>query len=79
MEELAELKSGLISRERYFLNWITKAFMLYYQLLILYVNRLRRAVFLIGKLWEGEDGTLYFRMKEILREVREDLKDSGRS
>jgi hypothetical protein len=30
IEELAELKLGLVSRERYFLNWITKAFTLYY-------------------------------------------------
>lgn len=79
MEELAELKPGLISRERHFLNRITKAFTPYYQPLIPHVNRLRRAVFPMGKPWEGEDGTLYFQMKEILREAREDLEDSGRS
>jgi hypothetical protein len=73
MEELAELKSGLVSRERHFLNRITKAFTPYYQPLIPCVNRLRRAVFPTDKPWENEDKTLYSRMKEILRVARTDL------
>ncbi|KAF2240206.1 hypothetical protein BU26DRAFT_443333, partial [Trematosphaeria pertusa] len=75
MEELAELKSGLVSRERHFLNRITKAFTPYYQPLIPCVNRLRRAVFPMDKPWENkEDRTLYSRIKEILRDARKDLE-----
>jgi hypothetical protein len=73
MEELAELKSGLVSRERHFLNRITKAFTPYYQPLIPCVNRLRRAVFPMDKPWENEDKTLYSQMKEILRVARTEL------
>jgi hypothetical protein len=73
MEELAELKSGLVSRERHFLNRITKAFTPYYQPLVPCVNRLRRAVFPMDKPWEMEDKTLYSRMKKILRVARMDL------
>jgi len=78
MEELAELKSGLVGRERHFLSQITKAFTAYYQPLIPHVNRLRRlVVFPNDKPWENnEDRTLYFRMKEILRDARKDLEDS---
>lgn len=76
MEELAELKSGLVSREKHFLNRITKAFTPYYQPLIPCVNRLRRAVFPMDRPWEKEDITLYSRMKEILRVARMDLESS---
>jgi len=76
MEELAELKSGLVSRERHFLNRITKAFTPYYQPLIPCVNKLRRAVFPMDKPWEKEDKTLYSRMKGILRAARKDLETS---
>ena len=79
MEELAKLKSGLVSRERHFLNRITKAFTPYYQPLIPYVNRLRQAVFPMDKPWENEDKTLYSRMKEILRLARTDLENSESS
>jgi serine/threonine protein kinase len=79
MEELAELKSGLVSRERHFLNRITKAFTPYYQPLIPYMNRLRQAVFPMDKPWENEDKTLYSRMKEILRLARTDLENSESS
>jgi hypothetical protein len=76
MEELAELKSGLVSRERHFLNRITKAFTPYYQPLIPYVNKLRRTVFPMDKPWEREDTALYSRMKETLRLARTDLERS---
>ncbi|KAF2174640.1 hypothetical protein K469DRAFT_648104 [Zopfia rhizophila CBS 207.26] len=79
MEELAELKSGLVSRERHFLNRITKAFTPYYQPLVPHVNRLRRVVFPMDKPWENEDRTLYVRMKEILRSARKDIESSGES
>ncbi|KAF2786731.1 hypothetical protein K505DRAFT_411805 [Melanomma pulvis-pyrius CBS 109.77] len=68
-QKLAELKLGLVSRERHFLNRITNAFTPYYQPLIPHVNRLRR----------NEDRTLYFRMKEILRNAQKDLEDLGNS
>jgi hypothetical protein len=54
VEELAELKSGLVSREKHFLNRITKAFTSYYEPLILCVDRLRRYSFL--SLTVGERG-----------------------
>ncbi|RYN85705.1 hypothetical protein AA0119_g13200 [Alternaria tenuissima] len=76
MEELAELKLGLVSTERHFLNRITKAFTPYYRPLIPHVNRLRRAVFPMDKPWEKEDTILYTRMKEILRTARTDLECS---
>jgi hypothetical protein len=76
IQELAELKSGLVSRERHFLNRITKAFTPYYQPLVPCVNRLRRAVFPMDRPWEKEDKTLYSRMKEILRVSRTDLETS---
>ncbi len=79
MEELAELKLGLVSRERHFLNRITKAFTPYYQPLIPHVNKLRRVVFLMDKPWENEDRTLYSRMKEILRNAQKDLEGSEQS
>jgi hypothetical protein len=73
MEELAELKLGLVSRENHFHNRITKAFTPYYQPLIPCVKGLRRAVFPMDKPWEHEDKTLYSRMKEILRAAQTDL------
>ncbi|KAH8723427.1 hypothetical protein GQ44DRAFT_761081 [Phaeosphaeriaceae sp. PMI808] len=72
-QKLAELKLGLVSRERHFLNRIIKAFTPYYQPLIPLVNRLRRVVFLMNNPWENEDRTLYFRMKEILQNAQKDL------
>ena len=79
MEELAELKSGLVSREKHFLNRINKAFTPYCQPLIPHVNRLRRGVFPMNNPWESEDKTLYLRMKEILRNAQKDLEDLGKS
>ena len=58
--KLVKLKSGLISREGYFLNYIAEVFTPYYQLLKLWVNRLWKIVFLINKRWEKEDKVLYF-------------------
>jgi len=78
-QKLAELKLGLVSRERHFLNRITNAFTPYYQPLIPHVNRLRRVVFPMNNPWENEDRTLYFRMKEILRNAQKDLEDLGKS
>ena len=78
-QKLAELKLGLVSRERHFLNRITNAFTPYYQPLVPHVNRLRRVVFPMNNPWENEDRTLYFRMKEILRNAQKDLEDLGKS
>jgi hypothetical protein len=40
------------------------------------VNRLRKVVFPGGGRWKEEDKKLYSRMKEILQEAREGLKDT---
>ena len=56
--KLAKLKSRLVSRERYFLN-CTKIFTPYYKPLVLWVNKLRKVVFLIDGRWEKEDRGLY--------------------
>ncbi|KAF2475021.1 uncharacterized protein BDR25DRAFT_301533 [Lindgomyces ingoldianus] len=76
MEELADLKAGLVGRERRFLNRINKAFTPYYWPLIPCVNKLRKVVFPMDKPWEREDRTLYMRMKVILQEARENLEGS---
>jgi len=46
--KLAKLKSRLVSRERHFLNYI-KIFTPYFKLLIPYVNKLQKVVFLIDR------------------------------
>ena len=57
--ELAELKLGLVNREGHFLNHIAKAFTPYYQLLVLWVNKVRKVVFPTDRKWEKEDRVLY--------------------
>lgn len=75
-EELAELKKGQVSHEGDFIRIAGEYFTLYYQPLIPWVNRLRKAVFPNGGRWEGEEKGLYARMKEIIREARKDPKVS---
>jgi Fungal protein kinase len=71
-EELAELKSGLVGSERYFVNRITQSFTPYYQPLVQWVNRLRRQMFPMDKPWEREDTELYSRVEQVLQEALED-------
>lgn len=69
-EELAELKSGLVSNERHFLNRITQYFTPFYHGL----NRLRRQIFPGDRPWEREDRGLYVRVKRVLQEAQNDPK-----
>ncbi|KAK5652988.1 hypothetical protein OQA88_9468 [Cercophora sp. LCS_1] len=73
-EELAILKKGEVDNERDFIKRAGKNFTTYYQPLIPWVNRLRKAVFPNGGRWEREDGGLYVRMRQILQEAQEDPK-----
>ncbi|POR34363.1 Serine/threonine-protein kinase Sgk2 [Tolypocladium paradoxum] len=78
VEELAELKSGLVGNERHFLNRIGKSFTLYFEPLAQWVNRLRRLRRLLfpgDKPWQGrEDPELYARVRRILRDAQRDPK-----
>ncbi|RYO80050.1 hypothetical protein DL764_009944 [Monosporascus ibericus] len=71
-EELARLKKGEVSHEGDFIRTAKESFTFYYQPLIPWVNRLRKAVFPNGGRWEKEDEALYARMTDILREARSD-------
>ncbi|KAI1109557.1 hypothetical protein F5Y14DRAFT_444609 [Nemania sp. NC0429] len=71
-EELARDKKGIISDERDFIRTAKRTFTPYYQLLIPWVNRLRRVVFPDGKRWQEKDDTLYSRIRRILRDGQKD-------
>ncbi|KAL8303375.1 hypothetical protein RB601_003674 [Gaeumannomyces tritici] len=76
-EELAELKKGQVSHEGDFIRTTEENFTPYYQPLIPWVNRLRKAVFPNGGRWEKDETELYARMKEIIGEARKDPKVSA--
>jgi hypothetical protein len=65
MEELAKLKLGTVADEEIFRQTAAEYFTPYYEPLIPWVNRLRRAVFPGGGEWKEENRHLYSRMKEI--------------
>ncbi len=67
-----QLKKGQVTHEGDFIRAAKKNFTLYYQPMVPWVNRLRKAVFPNGGRWENEDNGLYARMKEILEEARKD-------
>ncbi|KAJ5318315.1 hypothetical protein N7476_004735 [Penicillium atrosanguineum] len=71
-EALADLKKGAISDEADFVRSANVHFTKNYHPLIRCVNTLRKAVFPNGRRWTKEDTGLYDRMKEILRDARED-------
>jgi len=73
-EELAKLKLGTVSDEGIFNKTTTEHFTEYHKPLIPWLNRLRRVVFPEGRRWKSEDRELYSRMKEIIREARNDPK-----
>ncbi|KAM6505455.1 hypothetical protein FSOLCH5_014671 [Fusarium solani] len=73
-EELAISKTGVISNEGDFLRILAGHFTSYYQPLIPWVNRLRKAVFPNGERWVREDRGLYARMRETLLEAGKDPK-----
>ncbi|KAK5651131.1 hypothetical protein OQA88_13248 [Cercophora sp. LCS_1] len=72
--ELARSKKGQVNHEGDFIKFAKGNFTPYYQPLIPWVNRLRKAVFPNGRRWEREDGGLYVRMRQILQEAQEDPK-----
>ncbi|KAK0726803.1 hypothetical protein B0T26DRAFT_638800 [Lasiosphaeria miniovina] len=71
---LVKEKKGEVSHEGDFIKSAKNNFTPYYQPLIPWVNRLRKAVFPNGGRWEREDGGLYVRMRQILQEAQEDPK-----
>ncbi|CRK28992.1 hypothetical protein BN1723_006727 [Verticillium longisporum] len=75
-EELATSKTGLVSNEGDFLRIIKGNCTPYYESLVPWVNRLRKAVFPNGRRWEMEDQGLYARMREILYKAQMDLSPS---
>ncbi|KAL8296174.1 hypothetical protein RB600_001590 [Gaeumannomyces tritici] len=77
MEVLATEKKGRVSHEGDFIRTAEENFTPYYQPLIPWVNRLRKAVFPNGGRWEREEIGLYARMREIIGEARKDPKVSA--
>uniref|UniRef100_A0A0B7KRL2 non-specific serine/threonine protein kinase n=1 Tax=Bionectria ochroleuca TaxID=29856 RepID=A0A0B7KRL2_BIOOC len=75
--ELAKLKKGQVSHEGDFITTAVENFTVYYQPLIPWINRLRKAVFPNGGRWERDDISLYPRMREILQEAQKDPKVLG--
>jgi hypothetical protein len=73
-ERLAKEKLGTVGDESIFIKTITENFTPYYQPLIPWVNRLRKAVFPNGGISKNDDTGLYARMKDILREAQKDVK-----
>ncbi|WPJ66546.1 hypothetical protein SMAC4_14062 [Sordaria macrospora] len=69
---LANLKKGHVVHEGDFIKSAEANFTAYYQPLIPWVNRLRKAVFPNGRRWGKEDEGLYDRMRRIIAEARED-------
>ncbi|KAH8744073.1 hypothetical protein F5883DRAFT_30549 [Diaporthe sp. PMI_573] len=73
-KELAILKKGQVSDEGDFVSEAAKNFTQYYQPMVPWVNRLRKAVFPNGRRWEREDSGLYAQMRGLLEEARKDPK-----
>jgi hypothetical protein len=74
-EELAKLKLGTVSDEDIFRKTMEEFFTQYYQPLLPWVNKLRKALFPAGGRWKREDSGLYTRMKDILGEASKALAD----
>ena len=72
--QLAFIKKGQVDDERDFLRTAEATFMPYYQLLIPYVNRLRRKMFPNGARWRAPNPPVYFDMKDISRAASDGLK-----
>ncbi|KAI0096458.1 serine/threonine-protein kinase Sgk2 [Nemania sp. FL0031] len=69
---LAALNRGCVSNEAYFIKESKRDFTPYYQPMVPWLNRLRKAVFPGGGTWEIENENLYSQMKDILREAQQD-------
>jgi hypothetical protein len=74
VDELAGIKLGTMAKEAIFFRIMTDNSTHYYSLLILWINRLWKAVFPMDKPWEKDDEKCYSQMKEILREAQKDPK-----
>ena len=74
-DELAEIKPGIVVRERRFLEMITEHFTPYYQPLVPWVNRLRMVVFPMDKPWENKYRELCFQTKAVLEKAPEVLTE----
>lgn len=72
LHQLAVLKLGYALTEDFFIETLTQNCTSYYEPLIPWVNRLRQVLFDNSR--QGEDETLYSRMREVLREAQEDRK-----
>ncbi|KAI9772444.1 MAG: hypothetical protein M1840_000647 [Geoglossum simile] len=77
MEELANLKKGMVDHEGDFIKTVEENFTLYYRPLIPWVNRLRKVVFPDGGRWKREDQELYSQMRAILEKARSDPEVSA--
>ncbi|KAI5859479.1 hypothetical protein GGS23DRAFT_607519 [Durotheca rogersii] len=72
VEDLATREKGQVTHEGDFIERVESAFTPYFQPLVPWVNQLRRVVFPNSGRWEREDEALYSRMREVLRQARED-------
>jgi hypothetical protein len=75
-KDLAGVKKGFIDDEPDFLETAEELFTPYYRPMISCVNSLRRKVFPNNKRWRHPSPQLYFDMKEVLREARNELEKS---
>ncbi|KAK2836883.1 hypothetical protein FQN49_006626 [Arthroderma sp. PD_2] len=76
-DELALVKQGIISDESDFLRRVGEHFTPYYQPLVYWVNRLRRAVFPTRIRQRAMNSGLYSDMKSILQEAQKDPDVKG--
>jgi len=58
--KLADLKKGRVTNKGDFLKTVEDNFLLYYQPLIPWVNRLRKVIFLNGRRRKGMDKNFFF-------------------
>ncbi|KAI1908111.1 hypothetical protein LOZ65_006692, partial [Ophidiomyces ophidiicola] len=71
-EELAKQKLGTVAKESIFMKTVSDNFTPYYESLTPHINKLRREIFPADKPWEKEDRRLYYRVKKVLQDARED-------
>ncbi|OAA65095.1 serine/threonine-protein kinase Sgk2 [Akanthomyces lecanii RCEF 1005] len=77
VEELAELKAGLVGNQRHFLYRVEESFTPYFEPLIPWVNRLRQLLFPSDKPWEDrQDPELYARVRQLLQNAQKDAKST---
>ncbi|KAL2801971.1 hypothetical protein BJX63DRAFT_426405 [Aspergillus granulosus] len=74
MEELAELKKGVVAHEGDFMKMVHENITQFYRSLAPWINRLRKVVFPSGGRWEYTDEALYSMMQKVLRAAQEDPK-----